>query len=1579
MTQASVGQEASLESLVARVADEFRERQRRGERPAEEEYAARHPEAAALLRQVLACLEAVGLSGAPPGRGPESPPAEPLGDFRLLRELGRGGMGVVYEAEQLSLGRRVALKVLPLAATLDPRRLQRFHNEAKAAAQLRHPSIVPVYAVGCERGVHYYAMQLVEGPSLADVLAGLRGDGGPATPAGSAGGPSLDQPTSPYTPAVGRPASPGAETAKGPAAALTTAHSADRRAYYRAVARLGAEAAAALDYAHQLGVVHRDVKPANLLLDERGEVWVADFGLAQVQSQPGLTLSGDLVGTLRYMSPEQALAQRVVVDHRTDVYSLGATLYELLTLRPVFGGADRQELLRQIAFEEPAAPRHIDRAIPAELETVVLKALEKNPHDRYATAQELADDLRRWLEDRPIRAKRPTPAQRLRKWARRHRAAVAVAAVGLLSALMVLVGSIGWVLHDRAARRDQAEKVVSAALEESDSWQRQRRLPEALAAARRAGGLLAGADVDETLRQQVRARLADLELLASLEDVRLERFTAVKEGHFDWQGCDAQYGKTFRAAGLEVEALPTAAAERIRTSTVAAELAAELDHWALMRRQTRGADDPSWKALLRVARLADPDPWRTRVREALARRDRQALRAVAVSEGVFRLPSVTLDVLGAALLEDRGAIGQAEAYLREAQRRHPDDFWLNHNLWHFLFMQRSQRDEALRFAAVAVALHPGSPGVHLNLGASLAHKGRLDEAVAEYREAIRLKKDYYDTHSNLGTVLRRQGRPEEAIAAYREAIRLKEDCTAAHHGLGNALMDKGRLEEAIAAYRQAIRLKKDYAYAHNGLGIALVRKGRLQEAITEFQEAIRLKKDYAYAHDNLGIALAGKGRLEEAIAEHRQAIRLKEDFAGAHSNLGSALYAKGRLDDAIACYRQAIRLKKDYAEAHYNLGVALMDKGRPDEAIAAYRQAIRLKKDYAEAHYNLGVALMDKGRTDEAIAAYRQAIRLKKDFPEAHNNLGIALAGKGRLEEAIAEFQEAIRLKEDYAEPHRNLGSALKDKGRLDEAIAEFQEAIRLKKDFPEAHNSLGVALAGKGRLEEAIAAYRQAIRLKEDFAEPHSNLGNALKVKGRLDDAIACYRLAIRLKKDSAETHYNLGMALMDKGQPEDAITEFQEAIRLKKDYHDAHNSLGIALAGKGRLDEAIAAYREAIRLKKDYAEAHHNLGLALMDKGWPDEAIAAYRQAIRLKKDFAYAHNSLGIALADKGRLDEAIAAYREAIRLKKDFAGAHNNLGIALAGKGRLEEAIAEHREAIRLKTDYPEAHNNLGIRLAAKGRLEEAIAEFQEAIRLKKDCAGAFCNLGIVLKARGRLDEAIAAYREAIRLKEDCAEAHCNLGAALEQKGRFAAAVLCYRRGHELGSNNPRWPYPSAQWVRNCERLVELDRKLLVVLREQKCPADTAERLGFAQLCQMPCKKLYAAATRFYGGAFAAQPKLGDDLNAGHRYNAACAAALAGCGRGQNAGKLDGKERACLRGQALAWLRADLAAWRELLSTQRAKAAPTVLGRMRQWQQDADFAGVRGRKVLARLPHDESRQWQKLWDEVEALARQARGAK
>ena len=435
-----------------------------GSRPSRAEFLARYADIRADLAECLDGLEFLHSAAPrlqpPPAAIDAVAPLQPdgtLGDFRLVREIGRGGMGVVYEAVQISLARRVALKVLPFAATLDSRQLQRFENEARAAAHLHHANIVPVFAVGSERGVHYYAMQLIDGRTLADVIDHLR-----QVEQGERPFSEPKREDAPLVPPSGRTVA-GAES--------VTQQSVGSKTFFRTVALLGVQVADALDYAHQMGVVHRDIKPANLLIDGRDNLWVTDFGLSRFQANPAVTASGDLVGTLRYMSPEQA-AGKPMIDPRSDVYSLGATLYELLTQQPAFTSRDRQECLRQVLDEEPPPPHKLNKALPPELETIVLKAMAKQPEERYNSARELADDLRRFLEDRPVLAQRPGMRERIAKWGRRHRRVVASAVLGLMAAVLVL-GVALWFVFAAKAEAEQEKQRTDAALVEG-KWEQLR-------------------------------------------------------------------------------------------------------------------------------------------------------------------------------------------------------------------------------------------------------------------------------------------------------------------------------------------------------------------------------------------------------------------------------------------------------------------------------------------------------------------------------------------------------------------------------------------------------------------------------------------------------------------------------------------------------------------------------------------------------------------------------------------------------------------------------------------------------------------------------------------------------------------------------------------------------------------------------------------------------------------------------------------------------------------------------------------------------------------------------------------------
>lgn len=418
--------------------------------PSDAEILARYPHFADELRSLLPTLRMMGSLSLSENDADAASAIDllgTLGDFRLLREIGRGGMGVVYEAEQISLHRRVALKVLPFAALADARGLQRFQNEARAAATLHHPNIVPVFFVGSDKGIHFFAMQLVDGPSFADIISAL-GDANDTE--------AVDSPT--------RPANADEkhlvnQTHQDLQAAVSTLREKSRAKFVRRAAEWIAQAADGLAHAHENGVLHRDIKPGNLLLDSDGKVWITDFGLARLEADASMTATGDILGTLRYMAPELAAGKGELIDQRADVFGLGLTLFELLTLQPGYTGKSRDELLRQVGQEEVEPVRKLDASIPAELETIVLKATARDANDRYRTARDLASDLRAFLDNRAIAAKRPSLVNRGWKWAMRHQAIVSTAAAAfILAALAVGVGQFMANRQVRGALADVKEK-----------------------------------------------------------------------------------------------------------------------------------------------------------------------------------------------------------------------------------------------------------------------------------------------------------------------------------------------------------------------------------------------------------------------------------------------------------------------------------------------------------------------------------------------------------------------------------------------------------------------------------------------------------------------------------------------------------------------------------------------------------------------------------------------------------------------------------------------------------------------------------------------------------------------------------------------------------------------------------------------------------------------------------------------------------------------------------------------------------------------------------------------------------------
>ncbi len=1047
-------------------------------------------------------------AGVPAGAGT---PGVQLGDFRIIREVGRGGMGVVYEAEQISLGRHIALKVLARQGLAGSSHLQRFLFEARAAARLHHSNIVPVFGIGEQDGVHYYAMQFIHGRGLDVVFAELRA--GASDSASIVLTASAEPLTAQFSgvsrsgvaPATDPPrgeAEPGAGGETVTAGTIMRASAGrSRLPYYRAVARVGADVAEALAYAHSQGILHRDIKPSNLLLDVDGTVWVTDFGLAKAAEADVLTDSGDLVGTLRYMAPERFEGWS---NPRSDIYSLGATLYELLTLNPLFDEPNQVRLMKMVAHEAPAAPRKLDPGIPRDLETIVLKAIGKDPEQRYGSAEQMAEDLRRFLSDRPILARRTGGMERLWRWSRRN-PALAGSIISLF--VFLFIGCAGmtvlWrVAEDQRSRADELLELSQqrwlATLKHQGEAQSQRARAEASFAKARAA-------VDELLTQVSESQLLNV---PGLQPLRRDLLRSALNYYEDF----------VRQRGDDPTLKAVLAAGRLRLAKIQHELGA------------RPQSDQTMRQALATHELALRDrPTDPGLRDGVAQ------CCVHLGLGALDRLHPTMPADEALRLFDRAIAVWEE--LRQGEPTNAAYLGELANAYNLVAVLHNQHDrtaetleahrKALALRQARVEANPEDPAAQNDLASTLNNLGTLVDgatyesldkltlfrrsaehgriAHARAPQVIRFGRFLVVVLRNVAVTERQLGHSEAAMRAFEESLEvsrrlardnpailgLRRELIQDFRSVGDLHREQGRMADAVRIYRQSLELEEALPketgddWFHLATLLALCARPASDSGYSigdaERLECRRLA-DAAIEALRRAVAAGYKNAEWMRISDELGVLRDRDDFRAILARAGESRSSTSRPDVAAQ-------------EMTPGGPAAPRDPARlADGRTAPVRDSRTGQADRATSQHAIGIVQLELGQLDEAKSTLDQARALRealvRDHPEEVRYLvdlaatRVALARihwkAGRLAAAVRSWDE---IRYDLASAHRNHPH--------DPVIAE---------QWAQAEASIGQSYAERALWAEALDAFTRAVQRGMKDRQVATRQASLLAVSGDRD-----------------------------------------------------------------------------------------------------------------------------------------------------------------------------------------------------------------------------------------------------------------------------------------------------------------------------------------------------------------------------------------------------------------------------------------------------------------------------------------------
>ena len=811
-----------------------------------------------------------------------------FGKYILEKKLGQGGMGAVYLASDPTLQRQVALKIM----TVEGQELtERFNREAQAMAKLKHPNIIQVYEVGTIGKHHYFTMEYIKGASLDNRIKDTKNKLSP-----------------------------------------------------RQVAEIIRDTASALDYAHKQSIIHRDIKPANILIDSNKHPYLMDFGLAKELTglDRSLTMSGSIMGTPDYMSPEQAMGDKRRIDSRSDIFSLGATLYHSISGQPPFKGKELYQVLDQVVNKDPIPPSRLMRSLPKDLETICLKCMDKEKERRYQTSRELADDISRYLAGESISAKPISVVTRVLKRSKKNKIAI----ISILGTVVILAAVVISLITSSASKNRQIEEYRQKAYQSF----KEDKFEEVIAICNTVLALLPR---DEEIKSLLR-----------------KSDYAIKEKEARIQREKDQAKAEEEKMRLEKE---RAKAEEEKMRLEKEKIKAETEKMRIEKERAQAEEEK----MRREKELAKAETEKIQK----AKDTREKAKAI-------------LDRLNAGNLTPDERIKAANDAL-QIDPSYGDAY----QVIGYAYKDKKDYDKAYEYFTKAIENTPTLAYSYYERGHINAYiYGKVEKAIADFTKVFELDPNSHIGYFAAGTIEYYLQNYDKAIADLNKAIEIKSDYADAYANRGTTYVQKGEIERAITDLNQAIKLDPNNANAYINRAVAYKQKGEIDKAMTDINYAIKLNPNDVSAYRNRGSIYKQKGEIDKAIADYNKAIELNPYDVASYNNRGLAYEGKKDFNSAFADYNKAIEIDPKCAEAYNSRGGIYSKTGDFEKAIEDYTRAIELKPNLVVVYINRAYAYENKGKLNKAIKDGEMFLKLAPNHPAAAHVKQLIEEWKRKLE-----------------------------------------------------------------------------------------------------------------------------------------------------------------------------------------------------------------------------------------------------------------------------------------------------------------------------------------------------------------------------------------------------------------------------------------------------------------------------------------------------------------------------------------------------------------------------------------------------